>query len=74
MLSVQTRSTTWTIQYALGATPTTFATLGTYSDPGVFGITTKSGLLLGAEVNNQADPLSIRIVALSATSWKRYSR
>ncbi len=68
MLSVQTRSTTWTIQYALGATPTTFATLGTYSDPGVFGITTKSGLLLGAEVNNQADPLWIRIVALSATS------
>ena len=68
MLDVQTRSTTWSIQYALGATPTTFTTIETYTDPGVFGVTTKSGLTLGTDVNNQSDPLWIRIVALSAAT------
>jgi len=69
MLSVQTRSTTWTIQYGIGASPTSFTTLGsTYSDPASFGTTTRSfttGDLVG--INNQTS-VWFRVVALTASS------
>lgn len=41
MLSVQTRSNAWAIQIATGATPTSWVTIDTYSDPGVWGSTAK---------------------------------
>lgn len=63
MLSVQGRSTTWTIRYGVGASPTSFITLGTYSDPGVFGTTNFVSPLLGADAENQSLPLWIQIVA-----------
>jgi uncharacterized protein len=68
MLSVQTRSTTWTIDYGIGATPTSFTSLGTYSDPGVWGSTpfSVSGSVLDA-LSNQAS-VWIRIVALVAST------
>lgn len=69
MLSVQTRSTTWTIQYGVGSSPTTFTTLGTYSDPGAFGSTpfTLSGApLLG--IANQSENVWIRLVALTSST------
>jgi fibronectin-binding autotransporter adhesin len=68
MLNVQARSTSWSIQYAIGATPSTFTDLYTYSDPGVFGITTSPVLSLGANANNQAENLWIRVVALTGAS------
>lgn len=73
MLSVQTRSTTWTIQYATGATPTTWVNLGitsptTWADPGAFGSTafTFTGNELSA-LSGQSNAW-IRIVALGAST------
>jgi hypothetical protein len=40
MLYVQNRSQTWSLQYGLGTSPTSFVTLGTWEDPGIWGITT----------------------------------
>lgn len=67
MLSVQGRSTTWSVQYGLGASPSSFATLTTYSDPGTFGSSVVSANLPGT-VDSQSENLWIRIVALSAAS------
>lgn len=69
MLSVQGRSTTWSVQYGLGTAPTSFTTLGTYSDPGVFGsatVTYDSTALSG--INNQSGEVWFRVVALSAAT------
>jgi len=69
MLSVQTRSTIWSVQYGLGASPTSFTTLGTYSDPGTFGSTTfaaNSTALSG--INNQFQEVWFRVVALNSTT------
>lgn len=68
MLSVQARSTDWTIDYGLGMSPASFAPLGTYPDPGIFGTVTfaAGGASLG-NMDNQSD-VWIRIVALEATS------
>ncbi|MFN7339692.1 MAG: beta strand repeat-containing protein [Opitutia bacterium] len=68
MLSVQTRSTTWTIQVAAGATPSTWTTLGTYSDPGSFGSTTVS--YDAAALSGIADQATawFRVVALGAST------
>jgi hypothetical protein len=69
MLSVQTRSTTWSIQYGVGASPTSFTTLGTWSDPGVFGATTLTytSANFGTALNDQTN-LWFRVVALSGSS------
>ena len=67
MLSVQTRSTTWTIDYGIGSSPTSFTSLGTWSDPGTFGttsITLTSGL---AGLSDQSN-VQFRIVALNAST------
>ena len=70
MLSVQPRSTTWTLQYGVGANPTSFVTLATYTDPGTWGNTNISVTLSptqSAQVSNQPS-VFFRIVALSASS------
>lgn len=68
MLSVQANSTTWTIDYGIGASPSSFTSLGSYSDPGVWGTTpisiTGSSL---AGLSNQSN-VWIRFVALTATT------
>lgn len=71
MVSVQPRSTTWEIQYGIGASPTTWTTLtgGTWADPGVFGSTP-------FVLNNATDMAAIsgqsnvwfRVAALSAST------
>lgn len=73
MLSVQTRSTTWTVDYAVSNLPAAFTALGTFSDPGVFGTTTQI-YSLGADANNQPQNVWIRIVALSAATGTSGSR
>jgi hypothetical protein len=65
MLSVQTRSTTWTIQYQIGAG--SFVTLDTYTDPGTFGSTSKD-YDLGSAWDNLSDSVTFRVVALGASS------
>lgn len=42
LLSSQGRSTTWLLQYGLGESPSSFTTIATWADPGVFGTTTLS--------------------------------
>lgn len=67
MLSVQPRSTTWTLQYGIGPSPTSFVTLMTYTDPGIWGNTNISVTLSptqSADVSNKPS-VFFRIVALS---------
>ena len=65
MLSVQARSTTWNIQYGIGAAPTSFSSIFTYSDPGVFGITPTGTISLGSALDNIGSSVWIRVVALT---------
>ena len=67
MLSVQARSTVWSLQYGLGATPASWTTIATYSDPGVFGSTTITGSGFGTALDNQGN-VWLRIVALTAST------
>ncbi len=69
MLSVQTRSTAWTIQYGLGENPTSFTTLGTWSDPGTWGTTPLVFTTndFGTALNNQ-DDIVFRVVALTGST------
>jgi hypothetical protein len=67
MLSVQARSTVWTIDYAVGNAPGAFTPLVTFSDPGVFG-TTKTNFSAGSVLNNQTENVWIRIVALTPST------
>jgi len=68
MLSVQSRSTTWSIQYGTGSSPSSWTTLSTWSDPGVFGATNFAftGTQLSA-LSGQSDAW-IRVVALAAST------
>ncbi|HWA29022.1 MAG TPA: ExeM/NucH family extracellular endonuclease [Lacunisphaera sp.] len=67
MLSVQTRSTVWSLQYGLGASPTTWVTIGTYSDPGAFGSTLVSASGFGSALDNQPN-VWVRVVALASST------
>ena len=69
MLSVQTRSTTWTLQYGIGANPVSWTTIATYSDPGIFGATSiaVNSAALGTALNNQSNAW-LRVVALAVSS------
>ncbi|MBW4477453.1 MAG: hypothetical protein KME54_11365 [Tolypothrix brevis GSE-NOS-MK-07-07A] len=67
MLSVQPRSTTWTIDYRVGNSGT-FNVLGTYADLSVFGSSTLNLSNFGTDINNQSNQVQIRISALSAST------
>ena len=65
MLSVQGRSTTFSLQVAAGASPSSWTTLGTYTDPGVFGSTTFTyNAAALTSIANQADAW-FRVVSLT---------
>ncbi len=66
MLAVQTRSTTFTIDYRIGGTGA-FTAIGTYADPGAFGNTPFS-FNFGNTLDNQSGTVEIRVSALSATT------
>lgn len=68
MLWVQANSTTWTIDYGIGSTPTTFTALASYSDPGTWGSTALS--ITGSALTSLANQSSvwIRVSALTATT------
>jgi autotransporter-associated beta strand protein len=74
MLSVQGRSTTWSVEYGLGASPTSFTTLGTWPDPNAWGSTavTYSGTAVSG-MSNQANVV-FRVAAISGTATGSGSR
>jgi hypothetical protein len=57
-------TTIWTVQYAIGNSPLSFTTLGTYTNSTVFGATTQT-YTLGTNANNVSSNVWIRIAALS---------
>jgi hypothetical protein len=69
MLSTDTRSQTWSLQYGIGASPTSFTTLGTWADPGAWGSTTLSynRTDFGAALDDQSN-VWFRFVGLSAST------
>ncbi|BAZ07512.1 calcium-binding protein [Calothrix sp. NIES-3974] len=67
MLSVQPRSTMWTIDYRVGNSGS-FNILGTYPDPGAFGSSTLNFANFGTNINNQSEQVQIRISALSSST------
>jgi hypothetical protein len=67
LLRTNSNSTTWTIQYGIGNSPSSFVTLGDYSDPGIFGATTGT-YNLGTDANGSSSNVWIRIAALSPAS------
>lgn len=73
MLSVQAHSNIWTVDYAVGNTPTNFTFLATYGDPGVFGAT-HTNINLGTALDNRSSNVWIRVVALNASMGNSGSR
>lgn len=63
VLSEQTRTTTWTFDWAQGATPTSFNSLGTIS-PESFGLT-NSSFNLSSAVDNSSENLWLRVSAFT---------
>jgi hypothetical protein len=70
ILSSQSRSTTWTIDYRVGESGV-FTPLGSYADPGEWG-STRQVFSFGTELDDQSDQVYIRVAALSASSGTGY--
>lgn len=66
MLNVQSRSTTWSVQYSTNG-GSSWSTAGTYSDPGVWG-STEVTYDLGSSLDNIGTVVYLRVVALSGSS------
>lgn len=64
LLWTNSSSTVWSVEYAVGNSPSVFTLLGTYDDPGVPD-TTNASFTLGPDAENQPDNIWIRVVALS---------
>jgi len=60
-------TTVWTVQYAIGDSPSTFITLGTYTNSTAFGATSET-YNLGADASGSSSNVWIRIVALAAAT------
>jgi hypothetical protein len=69
MLSVQARTNIWSVQYALGSSPTNFITLTNYTDTSVFGATPISipSSALSA-IADQSQNVWFRVATLSAST------
>jgi hypothetical protein len=70
IISVQADATTWLLQAGVGSNPSTWTTLATINDTGVFGATPISvnNLALLAALNNQGR-VWLRVAALTATTF-----
>jgi autotransporter-associated beta strand protein len=68
LLDEQGRSTTWTLQYGSGTSPSSFTTLGTWADPGTWGTTTVtySGTAVSG-MSNLANGV-FRVIALTPSA------
>ncbi|MEY3480684.1 MAG: polymorphic outer membrane protein, partial [Verrucomicrobiota bacterium] len=69
MIKTNTRSTTWSIEYGLGSSPTSFTSLGTWVDPVVWGSTSTNFTTsnFGTNLDNQS-AVVFRVVALTGSS------
>ncbi len=67
MLSVQARSNAWIVDYGIGTIPVSFTPVWTNADPGAFGTTTRT-VSLGAALDNQQQPVWLRVVTLDAAA------
>ena len=67
MLNVQARSTVWTIDYAIGAAPTAFTAVATFSDPAAFGVTL-TNINFNGVIDDKNTNVWIRVVALGAST------
>jgi hypothetical protein len=69
MLNVAAKSTTFNIQYGLGASPSSFVSLGSWADPGVLGSTsfTFDRSDFGSDLDGKTQ-VWLRIVALQAAT------
>lgn len=67
MLSVQNRSNAWIIDYGIGDDPVSFTPVWTNADPCVFGCT-PTAVSFGGALDDQAQPVWIRVVALEASA------
>lgn len=64
-----TRTTTWTVDYGFGTTPTSFVPVTTFANAaGTFSTTRKTISLPNGTIDNSSGPVWIRIVVLSPTS------
>jgi autotransporter-associated beta strand protein len=68
-LATNARSVTWSIEYGLGASPSSFTLLGTWADPGAWGSTSTNftSALFSTNLNNQSN-LVFRVTALSGST------
>jgi autotransporter-associated beta strand protein len=68
-LATNARSVTWSIEYGVGASPTSFTLLGTWADPGAWGSTSTnfSSALFSTNLNDQSN-LVFRVTALSGST------
>lgn len=66
LVDEEAREGTWTVDYAMGSSPASFTALGTVSR-NVWGSQSES-LALPADVNNQAQPLWIRLAGLTPST------
>ncbi|MFO1477671.1 MAG: hypothetical protein U1F98_13590 [Verrucomicrobiota bacterium] len=67
LLSVQGRTNCWIVDYGLGADPTNFVPVGTNGDAAVFGAVRRT-FDFGAALNNQDQPVWIRLVSLTPST------
>lgn len=67
LLSPQGRSTVWTFDYAIGDNPDSFEPVDTCTDPGAFGVGSRTGSF-GTALDNQSQTVWIRIAALGAST------
>lgn len=67
---VETRTTTWTLDYRVGSSGS-FTSFATYPDPGVFG-SSHLNHSFGSALDNQADPVFIRVTALDVSDGSSY--
>jgi hypothetical protein len=72
LLNVQGRSDVWTVDYGIGAAPTTFTSIGTYTalsstTGGVFGKSNRT-FSFGSALDNQSQDVWIRIATLTTAT------
>lgn len=68
MLDVEGRSSTWSIQYGLDAAPTSFVTIGSWSDPGTWGTTPFTIDVASLQAMSDQASVWFRIAALDAST------
>jgi len=68
MLGTNSRSTTWSIQYGLGTTPTSFTTIGTWADPEAWGTTPFTIDTASLNAMSYQESVWFRVAALSVST------